>query len=102
MIRRPDPDAGFVIVSPQGQQYDKNQIVAAVESRAGGYEVVITTRDEALHVCQPALIGTYVERHVFKGELTQRMATVSMVADSSRPTGHRWLSVHETWVEDSS
>jgi hypothetical protein len=32
--------------------------------------------------------------------MTLRATTVAMIADESVPSGYRWLSVHETWIED--
>jgi CDGSH-type Zn-finger protein len=93
-------DPGFTIVDPGGTKHGKDQIVDAVEARAGGYEVAITTDQARLEQTETVLIGTYRERHDFKGNTTLRVATVEMVADESVPTGFRWLSVHETWVED--
>jgi hypothetical protein len=93
-------DAGFTIVDPGGNKHGKDRIVRAVEARMGGYDVVITTDQESLDQAEPVLIGTYRERHDFKGNTTLRVATVAMAADESVPTGYRWLSVHETWVED--
>jgi hypothetical protein len=93
-------DAGFTIVDPGGNKHGKDQIVRAVEARAASYDVTITTDQESLDQAEPVLIGTYRERHDFKGNTTLRVATVAMAADESVPTGYRWLSVHETWVED--
>lgn len=95
-------DAGFAIVSPHGHELDRDHIVGVVEARAGSYEGQITTTETVLHISDPVLVGTYREHHKFRGETTQRIATVSMVADISVPTGYRWLSVHETWTEDQS
>lgn len=94
-------DSAFSIVGPGGRKHGKEDIVRAVEARSGGYDVAITTSDVSLSLTDPVLVGTYRERHDFKGETTIRLSTVVMVADESVPTGYRWLSVHETWIEDS-
>ena len=94
-------DAGFTIVGPTGLKHDKAQIVRTVAERAGSYDVAITTADATLEHATPVLIGTYEERQEFRGEKTRRIATVTMVADGSTPTGYRWLSVHETWIESN-
>ncbi len=95
-------DDGFMIVSPHGHELGKEHIVGVVEDRAGSYEVRITTTDAILHISDPVLVGTYREHHTFRGETTQRIATVAMAVDVSAPTGYRWLSVHETWIGDRS
>jgi hypothetical protein len=92
-------DPNFAIVGPNGIKNDKDEIVRAVEARAGGYDVSITTTDAALDQAEPLMIGTYREQHVFNGDTTHRVATAVMIADESAPTGYRWMSVHETWIE---
>ena len=94
-------DAGFTIVGPTGLKHDKAQIVRAVEERAGSYDVAIATTQVILDHAVPLLIGTYLEHQEFKGETTHRIATVTMAADESTPTGYRWLNVHETWIESN-
>ena len=95
-------DAGFVIVNPGGHRLSREQIISVVEARAGGYDTAITTTHATLAMSEPVLIGTYREHQEFKGETTHLVATVAMVADTSTPTGYRWLSVHETWFEDQT
>ena len=95
-------DAKFTIVGPTGNKHDKAEIVRAVEESAGSHDVAITTTDATLDHFMPVLIGTYHEHQEFRGEETHRIATVTMVTDVSTPTGYRWLSVHETWIEADS
>jgi len=94
-------DDAFTIVDPTGHSHTKQQIAHLVESRRGGYDVTITTSDAHLNIDTAVMVGTYREHHRFKNESTSRLATVVMAADSDTPTGFRWLSVHETWIDES-
>jgi hypothetical protein len=94
-------DPGFTIVGPNGKAHGKAHIVAIVEGRFGAYDVEITTSHAHLTIMDPVLVGTYEERHRAGDASTRRIATVAMVEDDDTPTGYRWLSVHETWIEET-
>jgi hypothetical protein len=94
-------DAGFTIVGPHGEAHGKAHIVALVEGRFGAYDVEITTSEAHVTIMDPVMVGTYEEHHRSGDATTRRIATVAMVEDHRTPTGYRWLSVHETWVEET-
>jgi hypothetical protein len=95
---RLDPD--FTIVTPQGEVVGKEALVGVFEERFGAYSVAITTSGASLAMTEPVLLGTYEEHRRSGEEMTRLIATVAMVVDEQTPTGYRWLSVHETWIED--
>jgi hypothetical protein len=93
-------DPGFTIVNPHGEVVGKEALVGVFQQRFGAYAVAITTSGATLAMTEPVLLGTYEEHRRTGDEMTRLIATVAMVVDEQTPTGYRWLSVHETWIED--
>lgn len=97
-------DPGFTLISPSGEVTTGRDILASIEHGHGSRGDA--TNPFRIWIEQPRVavrmhghvLGTYEEWQSVRGATTARMSTVLYRRDSTRPTGLRWLHVHETWL----
>lgn len=96
--------ADFLLIPPAGVIVDLAEMTAAIRSGydgSPGFRIAIrnvTIRQQF----EGHLLATYEEWQVNATNSTPpnngRVATVLMRTDENRPSGLRWLHVHETWL----
>ena len=90
---------GFTIVTPDGRELSRNEIIESVRSMHGAGGPAISIRDvRVVHRAGPLAVARYVEVQDWDdGRHTERVSTALLEADASAPDGVLWHSVHETW-----
>ena len=97
-------DPGFTLISPSGEVAAHADILASIEqghgSRGDATEPfrIWIERPLVRERMHAHLLGSYEEWHRLRGATTARITTVLFRRDSGRPSGLRWLHVHETWL----
>lgn len=91
-------DESFHMIGPDGRLHTVEQIRSAIENAYGLRPMSIEIRNVSVHPSAP--VGTYEEWQTIEGEITGRLSSAVMKADSSAPNGLRWMHLHETWLPD--
>jgi len=91
----------FVLVTPSADVIERDDVVEMIRSDRGTDSAVVATEHHVVHHSGDVTVGTYVEITMRGDETLHRVSTAVMQRDSSAPGGWLWLSVHETWIEDS-
>jgi hypothetical protein len=94
--------ADFTIVTPAGQELNREALVAGIRAEWGGRPGVRiwaeSIRVLAHHA--PLVIASYEERQRLDGRETRRLSTAILREVSAAPHGLEWVRVHETWIQD--
>jgi len=92
---------GFVVVSPDGSQLARHELLALLRAARGcrgpGFRIAVEAA-APLHVAPPLVLLGYVERQRTESGETTRRSSALFRADPAGPNGLRWLAVHETWI----
>lgn len=94
-------DASFQLISPRGALDARAPLLASIRRAHGRRaDFRIWIEDFAWRPLIAGQLGlaTYVEWQEADGQISSRMSTATMAADSSAPGGVVWLHVHETWT----
>lgn len=94
-------DEGFLMISPDGRQTARDDVLSAIEAAHGG-----RGEDFKIWIERPSLIarlpshvmGTYEEWQSLDDVTAARVSTVIFRRDNARPNGLRWAHLHETWL----
>jgi hypothetical protein len=94
----------FTIVTPDGSELSRGEIIEAVRSMHGTGGPDISIRDvRVVHLTGTFATVRYVEVQDWEdGRHTERVSTAVLEADATAPDGVRWHSVHETWLPGES
>jgi hypothetical protein len=89
----------FVMIGPDGREFDVQMVRASVEAAYGSRSTKFNIRNVAVRPNAP--IGTYEEWQTAEGITTARISTAVMMPAVDTPNGLRWLHLHETWLPDA-
>jgi len=96
-------DDRFIMITPSATIVDKEAIIRSVwEDHPGDapspeMRIVIDSIDSR-PASDDVLIATYIERHRWKDESSDRQSTAIFVPSAGAPNGVAWLHLHETSI----
>lgn len=92
----------FVIISPDGNESTRKEIVEIVDRSRDSGHVDISIVAPRVIVGGDMTVGTYEEHQVREGRATRRISTAVLSVEPSAPGGWLWHLVHETWLPDEA
>lgn len=90
----------FIIVTPQGTERGKQEIVDLVIGARDSGTVAIAVELERLVIDGETVVGMYEEHQTRGASTTRRLSTAVMSRAQNTPGGWLWRLVHETWLPE--
>ena len=99
--------AEFEMVSPDGEQITRDQLVAGLMAAHGVHAGrtrpfrIRITNYRGLSLSNDMHLATYEEWQVIDGETRGRLSTALFRNRKGTPNGVEWVHLHETWMTDA-
>jgi hypothetical protein len=92
----------FEMVSPDGRQLKRHEILASLVNAATGQDFRIEIADiRIIFQDDDSVLLQYVEQQYRDGRATRRLSVALLMAEPTAPCKVVWRYLHETWMQDA-